>query len=326
MNARPISYINTINKKEPDDLFMCCVSFEERCINSAKLLIDKYSAKKYLIVRYEAANEFKFREKHQKIILEHLYNHAFHREDVHLELFDKSNPYHFWKFLEEWTKENIPDTKNITIDITTFTKAYLLTLLKFLRERYPKATIRLIYTVGIYEEHSPLTVGIRDIIILPFLGNSSLSTNKTMLFLFLGYEGERAYSIWKHIEPTKTIAIIGNPPSYLGAERVSVKFNQVILEDFNTDEETVPALDPISSLKVLQKWYLRDEFKDYMFYISPLGTKMETVGIYLFFEKFQPNRAQVIYAFPGAYNEKKYTLKYEENRIWEFFIPKKGEI
>lgn len=320
MTVRPVNNITTIDKQFPDDLFVCCVSFEKRCINAVIHFDGEYMARKSLVVRYTALNEYKLRERYQKIIYDTLIEHV-ENKDVTLQPFDKYNPFSFWKFLEEWS-QSLGPVERITVDITTFTKCYLLTILKFLREKYYNATIRLLYTAGIYPEDKPLTSGIKDIVLLPFFGRCNLSLDKSVLVIFLGYEGERAYGIWKSIDPVSTIAIIGIPSVYLGAERVSIKFNEAILAHPQTTKEFIPVLEPLKSMEVLQRLYNEKKYEDHMFYISPLGTKMEVVGTYLFFEKFNPTRAQIVYAYPSIYNEKKYTLDFDK-RVWEFYMPPK---
>jgi hypothetical protein len=321
LSIRPISSIDTIDKNEPDDIFICSISFEERCINVVEHLADNYVARKSLVVRYSAKNEAGLREKNQKLICDTLPHHIQNKKSILPIYFDKYNPYSFWHLLEEWFS-GLKSVKKITIDITTFTKSYLLTLLKLIKTKYPRAKIRVLYTMGIYPENEPLTRGVKDIVILPYYGGFELCKKKSILILLMGYEAERAYSIWETIDPVQTIAIIGNPPSYLGANGPSRKLNQAILDDPDTIVDEVSAIDPIKTMDKIYEIYKKREYKDFSFFIAPLGTKMQVIGIYLFFEKLAPvTNVQIIYAYPAKYNEKKYTLDFERDKVWEFYLP-----
>jgi len=203
--------------------------------------------------------------------------------------------------------------ERITIDITTFTKSYLLSLLRFLRKRYPKAILRILYTKGIYPENESLTWGVKDITTLPHFGGSRLDKKNSILVLLLGYEDDRAYGIWKFIEPLRTVAIIADPPTYLGADKPSKKFNEAILDHPDTIKDKVSAMDPLETKNKLSELYNDKKYEDLSFFIAPLGTKMQLVGVYLFFaEEIELNvgapRAQIIYAYPARYNEKNILL------------------
>jgi hypothetical protein len=325
MSLRAVSDIKTIEKDRPDDLFMSCISFEERCINVVNHLSESYTARRSLIIRYLAENEVGLRKKHQGIICHNLSPRIENKQSINPEFFDKYNPYSFWYFLEDWFKD-FDSVERITIDITTFTKSYLLILLKFLHKRYPKATLRVLYTKGIYPENESLTWGVKDITILPYFGKSRLEKKNSILVLLLGYEDDRAYSIWEFIDPIKTVAIIADPPTYLGAERPSKKFNEAILAHPDTIKDKVSAMDPLETKNKLSELYNNNKKdEDLSFFIAPLGTKMQVVGVHLFFEEeFEFNVgvpiAQIIYAYPAKYNEKKYTLDYEKDKVWEFYI------
>lgn len=322
MSIRPLNIIDTIENKKPDDLFISCISFEERCINAVNHLKNVYCAKNSLLIRYTASNEGHFREKHQGIIQNVLQNHIENKDSIKPFYFNKYNPFNFWHFLNDWFGQ-FELIKNITIDITTFTKCYLLTLLKFLKIKYPTVTIRILYTMGIYPKDEQLTRGVKEISILPYYGKFELKRKNSILILLLGYEAERAYSIWEYIDPSITIAIISNPPTYFGAESTARKLNEAILEHPDTLIEEVSAIDPIKTKEKLLSIYNNPNYSDAAFFIAPLGTKMQVVGVYLFFEDDktkQERNAQIIYAYPMRYNEKKYTLDYEKDKVWEFYL------
>jgi hypothetical protein len=84
-------------------------------------------------------------------------------------------------------------------------------------------------------------------------------------------------------------------------------------------------MDPLETKNKLSELYKNKEHEDLGFFIAPLGTKMQVVGVYLFFEEeINPNmgaaRAQIVYSQPAKYNEKKYTVTYEDKQVWEFYM------
>jgi hypothetical protein len=327
MSISPVNEIGQIENDKPDDLFICSTSFEERCTNAVQRLNDNYTARRCLIVRYLAEDQDGLREKHHSIICNNLYHHIENKKELTTKFFDKYDPYSSWDSLKDYCKD-FKSLERITIDITTFTKAYLLNLLGYLRDRYPKAKFRIVYTKGIYSENEPLTWGVKNITILPHYGRKWRDKKNSVLVLFLGYEDDRAYGIKEYIDPFKTIAVIADPPTYMGADKPSKVFNAAILNDPEKIKINFSAMDPFETKNKLSELYKSKEHEALGFFISPLGTKMQVVGVYLFFEEeINPNlgaaRAQIVYSLPAKYNEKKYTVNYEEKQVWEFYMEPK---
>lgn len=306
--------IGSIEEGKPDDLFVACVSFEPRCTYAASIL-DKnaYRARSVLLLRYHGDGEQK--DKSERELLGYLKNVDL-SGSLEATYFDKYEVETFYGFLRTLCKDRAP-LMRVTVDITTLTKRYLLILLDCMRRMLPQAKIRLLYTPGVYASNEVLSWGVKEVSVLPYLGGAcSESSKKRALALLLGYEGERAYSILRYVEPMFTLAVVANPPTHPGDDIPSRKRNRIILEDPRTVEVEVPALWPDETQKILRQWYEKPEYKDYTWYISPLGTKMQTVGVYLFFESLPPDsRAEVLYASPLKYNKKKYTVDYDHNCI-----------
>jgi len=225
---------------------------------------------------------------------------------------DKADPLDGILNFKEFLKSIQEDPKRITIDITAFTKQYLLVLLYFLGKNYPNAAIRTLYTRGRYKysKKHPLSWGIKEITTVPFFSFSVHPEKEKLLVLFLGYEGERAFSIYRTLEPDKTVAVIGYPPGYHGADIPSRKFNKYLLDLLpNKDIVKIPSLDADKTKDFLEEIYEKN--KNYNIFLAPLGTKMQTLGIYLslreYFKKQYVPNIQVIYAVPFWYDERHYT-------------------
>lgn len=325
---RKTQSINTINHDMTDSIFLSAVSFEERCVNSSRLLSNNYATEEFILIRYRGMDNDYKRNKYQNEIINNLRSHIGQEEKGTVIYCDKNDPIDGLIKLKESFKERDLSKGRITVDITTFTKQYLLVLLKAIRQDYPSASIRTLYTPGNYKisfshpEKDALSWGVKEIKPVPeFLGNC-LPWQDDILVLFLGYEGERAFQIMQKLEPKKTIAVLPNPPSYPHADRPTYTLNKRILSRSIDELERceVDALNPESArdlLLTLSKKY-EDEEKCNLI-ISPLCTKMQTLGILLFFWAKKDTNAQVIYASPFWYNEKKYTHGFP-NYVLEYII------
>ena len=320
--------IDTIDHNMPDSIFLSAVSFEERCLNSSRLLSDNYVTDEFILIRYRGAdNEYK-RNTHQNELVKNLGSHLARKERGTVIHCDRDDPVDGLVKLKEVLKNRDLSEGRITIDITTFTKQYLLVLLNSIRQDYSSASIRTLYTPGYYKvspshpEKTALSWGVKEIKPVPgFLGNC-LPWQDDILVLFLGYEGERAFQIMQKLEPQKTVAVLPNPPSYPHADRPTYALNSRILSRSKDEVERCEAnpLDPENTrdlLLELSKNY--EDEKRCNLIISPLCTKIQTLGILLFFWTKKDTNAQVIYASPFWYNEKKYTSDFP-NYVLEYII------
>lgn len=320
--------IDTIDRDKPDSIFLSAVSFEKRCVNSSRHLSDSYVTEELILVRYRGAEKDHKRNAHQNELLKNLGSHLGPKEKTTVVHCDKDDAIDGLVKLKEVLRNRDLSQAKITIDITTFTKQYLLVLLKSIRQDYPSASIRILYTPGYYivspshPERSALSWGVKEIKPVPgFLGNC-LPWQNDILVLFLGYEGERAFQIKQKLEPKKTIAVLPNPPSYPCADRPTYTLNNRILSRSRDEVEIckADALDPESTRDLLLKLSKKYEDEErYNLIISPLCTKIQTLGILLFFWVKKETNAQVIYSLPFWYNEKKYTSGFP-NYVLEYII------
>jgi len=310
--------LRTIFADEHDDLFLCAGSFEPRCTYIPSLMAKSdYRVDRSELIRFSRRDERK--EKNIASIINFMFKVSTIRPRT--TTFDIETVSDFSDSLSQICEE-MKSARAITIDITTFTKKYLLIMLSVLRKKIPAAVLRLLYTPGKYMSSSHLSWGVRSISAVPFFGGmSAIESGKKLLVLFLGYERERAWAIMNHVEPDNVVAVIAHPPVHEGDDIPALKANNELIERASAEKRYVSALKPSDTVELLTELYKSPLYKDHMFYVSPLGPKMETVGIYLFFETNHPaDRAQVIYASPVIYNSAKYTVDYDIN-IVEYIMP-----
>jgi hypothetical protein len=304
-DLKKIDEVETLDPNSPDDLFLCCTSFETRCIGTVERLAPTYRVKNSIVFKYTEQLKTDLRKKYMDHIIEKLGKAS---ENLLIIETGRNQPLEGIRKLKEGILETglSLSNKSITFDISTFTKQYVLVLLKLFDGMERGNRIRILYTEP--EEYGPrrggrLTEGLERIVSVPFFGGQYDLEKKKLLVLFLGYEGERALAIWEEYGPDRTIAFVGKPGYREGWERVSEELNHRLLDLPMIEKHIVSALNPTEVCASLEKIY--ETYKDWNFYVSPLGSKIQALGVYLF-AKHHPD-VQIVYAIPLEYPEEDYS-------------------
>jgi len=295
-----IKALPKLNTHGADDLFICSASFEERCLSSPALMgidfLTKYAVIFYvedpLYKKQVEKNMFRLQTELRKKTTEGIFVISCQRENP------VDGIQQMAKILKE-CKLNTNEGPFITVDVSGFTKIYLLELLHFLVIERELGIPRLLHTTQRYLPNK-LTRGIEQITTIPNYFGSPSMDKETALVLFLGFEPERALGIWRQYNPARTIALITNPPrtgnpDYLKYARQN---NAELLSKSSVEVRDVPADNPYAARMVLDAIYgeTRDSFN---MVIGPFGTKPQVVGVFLFCKEHR--KAQVIYSFPATY-------------------------
>lgn len=306
--------IKPINNHK-DDIFILCASFEERNRAVVERLAEKYRVAKSFIFKYDEKDRTNLRDQNFEKLKNAL---LLYSENVYPIICDHHDPLDGIDKFEDLCKnrEIILENKNITIDITTFTKQYLLVLLRFIEKQTPKS-VRLFYTEP--EDYAvkwdkPLSYGLIDIVSVPTYGGHFYVEKENLLILTLGYEGDRAYGIWERFTPHKTIIMIGKPSFRNTWEGKVEQFNKKLISKLPGDSVNyIPTLDPFEVSKNLDT-LIEHYSQKFNIAISPLGPKPQVVGCYLSARK-HPN-IQIIYAIPKSHEEEYFSKKV--GKIWEY--------
>lgn len=295
-----IKSLPRLNERGPDDLFISSASFEERCLSSAATMGVDFLTKYAVVFNVEEPLYKKQVEKNMFRLQTELRKRT--TEGIFIISCQRENPVdgiqQMAKILKE-CKLNTDGGPFITVDISGFTKIYLLELLHFLVIERELGMPRLLHTTQRYLP-TRLTRGIEQITTIPNYFGSPSMDKETALVMFLGFEPERALAIWKQYNPARTIALITNPPrsgnpDYLKYARQN---NAELLSKSSVEVRDVPADNPYAVKTVLDSIY--DETRDsFNMVIGPFGTKPQVVGVFLFCKEHR--KAQVIYSFPAAY-------------------------
>jgi len=289
-----------LNEYGPDDLLICCASFEDRCLSiTSKIGADFRTRFAVIFVIEEPlykkevdTNLFRLQSELGKRTTEGIFLISCQRQNPLDGITQLKN---IWKRC----KPRNPEEPFITIDIRGFTKIYLLELLHFLIIELNLGLPRLLHTTQTYLP-TKLTRGVEQITTAPnFFGTPSLE-KQTLLILLLGFEPERSLAVWKHFNPAKTMALITNPPRYgnLYYLKYAQANNAYLLSQPSTEVRNVPADNPYAVKTVLEAIH-NDTKGSFNMVIGPLGTKPQVVGVFLFC--LEHPKVQVVYSFPVNY-------------------------
>jgi hypothetical protein len=307
-NIKPIG-------NDKDDIFIACASFEDRTTGVVEKLSEDYRVTNSFVFKYDEKNRTNLRDINFNKLMNTLIKHS---EKVFPIICNHHDPLDgIFKF-GNLCKNNSIDlkNKNITIDITTFTKQYLLVLFKFIEKQNLKS-IRLFYTEP--EDYAvkwkkPLTYGLIDIVSVPTYGGHFYTRKENLLILQLGYEGNRAYTIWERLAPHKTILLIGKPSFKDSWEGRVEELNKKLISKLPKDSVSyISTLDPFMVSKHLDDLIER-HLSRFNIAVSPLGPKPQVVGCYLAVRKYSD--VQIIYAIPKSHEEEYFSKKV--GKIWEF--------
>jgi hypothetical protein len=298
-----------------DDVFIVCASFEDRTTAVVNKFNKDYRVATSFVFKYDEQNRTNLRDMNFSKLMETLMKHSEKVMPVICNHHDPLDGIFKFEHLCESESLNLRD-KNITVDITTFTKQYLLVLLKFIEKQISKS-LRLFYTEP--EDYAvkwgkPLSYGLIDVISVPTYGGHYYTEKENLLILQLGYEGDRAYALWERLAPHKTILLIGKPSFRDSWEGRVEEFNKKLISRLpKSSIYYLPTLNPFEVSKNLDK-LIETHIEKYNIAISPLGPKPQVVGCYLSVRKYPD--VQIMYAIPKFHEEEYFSKKV--GRIWEY--------
>jgi len=295
-----IEHLTKLNEYGPDDLFICCASFEDRCVSS----ISKGSAdfrtrfaviffiEDTLYKKQVETNLFRLQSELSKRTTEGSFVIRCQRDNPIEGITQLKN---IW----QQCKPRDPEEPFITIDISGFTKIYLFELLHYLVVELNLGLPRLLHTTQKYLP-AKLTRGVQQITTIHnFFGNISYD-KQTILILLLGFESERSLAVWQHFNPSKTIALITNPPRFDKQDylKYAHENNSYLLSQPSVEVRDIPADSPYAVKSVLESIY-NDTRGSLNMAIGPFGTKPQVVGVFLFC--LEHPKVQIVYSFPVKY-------------------------
>jgi len=187
-------------------------------------------------------------------------------------------------------------------------------MLRYIKMLNPRGVTRILYTKP-KKYGDWLSKGFKEVITVPSFAGTQIPGRKKLLIIMAGFEEERMLQLWEEHEPSKTILIIGNPPTSKEFLKINKIKSKMILNRFNVISEEAPADDPFKFRDALAD-ILNKYKRDFNIFIAPMNTKIQTVGLFLLSEKY--NWFQITLAVPNDYNVVGYSVGAQE--IYEFKI------
>jgi len=285
--------------QKPDDFFITTASYEERCLGSLKLMTEDYKSKYIYIIKYEG-KENDENYKKMKSILKH------HGEIITYDINPMFPLFQISNVVKDIIKNKRNNDINIKIDITTFIKWNFLVFLKMLYETKLLHNVTIYYTEPIsYETNlfQPLSFGLKEIFPIPFFYGNYDFSKENLLIIFLGYEGHRALSLYEKIEPEECILLIADPPYWPEWKGIAEELNKSLINLLGEiNLKKIDSRNPIKVCESLKSILSRTSYKKYNHLISPLGTKPQTLGLFYYFHKYNPENTILTYTAPLRYN------------------------
>lgn len=145
----------------------------------------------------------------------------------------------------------------------------------------------------------------------------------TCLIVFAGYEAHRSFGVVDELNPSKLVLVYGRPVRDDLEWRLawSRKIHDELKKARPTAEEVVSTLDPTESLALLSRYY-DYLFADHNLAVSPICSKMQCVGCYLFWERFRD--VQLVFPLPITYLPKEFSSEYGQTFLFE--LPRTADI
>ena len=231
-----------------------------------------------------------------------------------------------------------PDTAGeVWIDISALPMQGICATLAAVREVMPGVACRVAYTEA--EEYFPTEEQVKADAggEMPLVALSKeMSTNLipkrfggvssdvlTCLIVFAGYEAHRSFGVVDELNPSKLVLVYGRPVR--GDWEWRISWSRSIHEELRktrpTADEVVSTLDPMESLVLLNRYY-DYLFADHNLAVSPICSKMQCVGCYLFWERFRD--VQLVFPLPITYLPKEFSSAYGQTFV--FKLPGAAEV
>lgn len=308
-----VGWVKPLDQDGVEDVFIACSSFETRSANVATRLDAALKIEQTVVFKFDSADKRRLREKNYQTMKKALSKRGISNHST--VVCDRNDPLDGVGQLRDALKQ-LGRRPRITLDVTAFTKHYLLAVCHFLHQEFPGARLRISYTRGTYgaRRERGLTWGTAGISTVPFFNPVLPRGRPKVLVLILGFEADRAMSIYHEFSDGETMLIVPDPPSNPLDDARCAFYNRRLIGLKGVQILKAAALDPESvAWRITQIVASRP---DDSIVISPLGSKMQTVGLAkALLGLTNPRdrlRTQVVYAPPVHYNESYYTVAFDK--------------
>jgi len=314
-------------------VLIVAAGFEARARRVVDLLGENYPTH-VLLVRY--LNGFKENDRNYSLMLESLSADTRRRRSIREVELDPLKPDDYFQLVKRVLLGWKPDVVGeIWIDISALPMQGICSTLAAVRECFPGLSVKVLYTeAAVYfptktevigrSEYGPTSISQEmSANLIPKLFGGSSSEVSTCLMLFAGYEKHRSFGVVDELNPSKLVLVYGRPPDQQLTWRFdwSKKLHEPLVDTRPTARETVSTLDPTESLSLLCEYY-GFLFADHNIAVSPICSKMECVGCYLFWERYRD--VQIAFPLPVTYLPNRFSEGCR--RTFQFSLPSPSDV
>lgn len=211
--------------------------------------------------------------------------------------------------------------KSLVIDVTTFTREWLLILIALLRSgKYQGLDIEFAYNYA--SSLSKEWLSTRPLKLRTVLGYPGvvLPSRKNHLFLILGHEIERALSIIDEIEPAQLTIITGTEQGSVAKDMYerNIYFKNFVMNNYGniSNHQQINIRDYQSSYEDLGKIIPKNS--SYNIILSPLNTKISTLAAGFF--ALQNKNVQICYLPMEQYNQDDFSTPSDVNTYFSVTV------
>ena len=315
-----IKHLQPLCGAERDDVLLCCASYEDRSVGVLGLMDDAYVVRHSWVFVSREYGKLGKSPAHLEQLRNGLARRAPEQIQPTVMEFSIDDPLPALLACQQELRRQLGEHSQpvCTLDVSCFPRQELLVLLRLLR-RIPQLRLRLLYSepsrYATEETGGWLTRGVRRVTSVPSLGGLQTPRKKKLLVMVLGHEGERAHITWRRHQAERTLIVMQGEPYRPGLNDISRKVNSLLCAmagDPQIYPKALPARAVDGTRALLEDIYQRYG-SEHNIVVAPLGTKLQTLGVYLFAES-RPE-VQVTYAVPVYYNWEHYSSGVE--RVWE---------
>jgi hypothetical protein len=298
-----IEDVQTMRANTADDVFICSASFEERCLGVVRRFKGYSQSCAYIFV-YNTTDDRRKRN------LSEMHRRLKKTGAIKKISADVGDPVDsVAELMRHLRKEkDVGLDRRITIDVTTFTKRHLFLLLRALDTAGLVERLRVLYTEPtdyVTDSSISMSSGFSGIEPIPSFSSTQSLGKPLMLVTFLGYESDRAIALFNNLDPNETFLFVSRPAYIAGREQRAMDMNRNLISLVGEEKiRWADARDPNDTYAKLNSLFDGDgsyALRKWSCCISPLGTKPQAIGLYLFWRE---NRGlfSVIYSSPLRYN------------------------
>lgn len=225
------------------------------------------------------------------------------------------------KFIECLDGNIASGITNFVVDITTFTREWLLMMLAIFKlQRYSHCKVTCGYNRAQSMSTSWLSRGPLEMRTVLGYSGSFFSSKKTHLYLILGHEVERAVAIIDSTEPALLTIVTGSKDGSVTEEmhKINIAFKEYIKNCYSIDtiEADIDIVDFEKSKNGILESLSLD--KDFNTVIAPLNTKISTVAAGVI--SLEHPKIQVCYLPMEQYNADGFSIPSEVNSFFELSL------